>query len=345
MITISAVPRILACPGSAHLPQAPYSTTEAVEGTGRHAEQEAVADLIHLPGGDLHPDVAALVQPGDRLRSELAVAYDVGRDTGVILDGVSDRQYGDRGPFEIPGTIDLLIGSHTVVDYKGYEPAADGQVETYALAVARALGLSEIRIAIVYLPGLLPTVVRTMTALDFDMHAARLRAMVGSASRELVEGRQCRYCPSFLACPKQTVLTKEVDTMLPIKIETMIPFESDADAAEAFDLLARIKILTTRIQAALYARAGERPFRLSSGKMLGPVTKQGNERLDGDVTYEVVREAYGQAKADAAVTRVATKVRLKDALGAAEQAKVIKTVRERGGSKQETKTSVGEYES
>jgi signal transduction histidine kinase len=86
----------------------------------------------------------------------------------------------------------------------------------------------------------------------------------------------------------------------------MMPFADDGDAAAAYDLLGRIKQLTARLSAALYARAKERPIPLGDGRMFGEVTNQGNREIDGDKAYQAVREKYGQAVADKAVTREAT---------------------------------------
>ena len=137
-----------------------------------------------------------------------------------------------------------------------------------------------------------------------------------------------------------------------MRIESQLPFESDTEAADAFDLLQRIKMLTTRLSAALYARAAERPIPLSDGRVLGAIEKQGNEKLDGDLVYAVVKEQHGQSVADAAVERKATKTKLRSALSfatgkgqaASAERKVLDTVRERGGATRETKTVVEVHE-
>lgn len=363
-LSASAVPRVLECTGSAVLPQHRYETKFAEEGTERHADMEGAVD-----DGDhekLPAEVQALMRDGDKMATECAFAYDVATDTARELGHLKHRAYEGLAPFEVPGTVDLLImgnGRAIVVDYKGFEEVDDAesnaQTATYALMVARKYGLSEITVVIVYLTGLRKPSIAILGAFDLDGHAARLKQLQFDVARaaadpgaHLVTGKQCKYCPAFLSCEKQSALTIDVssaDTVM--AIESRIPFESDEDAADAFDLLQRIKMLTTRMSAALYARAAERPIPLRSGKMFGPVEKLGSEKLDGDIVYAVVKEKHGQGVADAAVVRSATKKRLKEALGfvgaksvAAAERDVLEAVRAKGGAERKPKTSIEEYE-
>lgn len=359
-LSASAVPRLLACPGSAHLPHKDYRTAFAEAGTDRHSELEAEADLGVTDG--VHPSIVALYPRGAQMTSEAAFAYDVATDTARAL-GHGRAAYKGLAPFEIPGTADLVVlgnGQGVVVDHKSYEefdPAeVNTQTATYALMLARAAKLDEVTVAINY-KHRAPSIA-VLDALDLDAHAARLKRLyldVAHAAKDpsasLSTGKHCKYCPAFLACPRQYALTVDIDQgELAMRVEASIPFERDEDAAAAFDLLGRIKTLTARIQAALYARAAERPIPLSNGKMFGPVEKQGNEKLDGDVVYEVVKTKHGQSIADAAVVRTATKKRLNEALAFAGgkvaqlERDVLDEVRARGGARREIKTAIEEYE-
>ena len=353
MISASAIPRLLACPASHRLPHHDYQTTHATAGQDRHAEAEAAADT----GGELHPTVVALMVEGDHLATECAFAYDAATDTARELGHV-DRRYGTLAPYELPGTMDLLIrgeGRAVVVDYKSYaevDPAErNTQLATYALMVARCYGLDEVTVAIIYLVGGRRPSIATLTALDLDAHAARLKRLHVDVARPSapVSGPHCKYCPAFLACPVQHALTIDVGETLPLRIEAQMPFGDDQSAAEAFDLLQRIKTLSTRIQAALYARAAERPIPLGNGMVLGQRTVEGNDRIDGNVAYEVVRERHGQAVADQAVERHATKTRLSAALKplvgklAPELRAVLAEVEARGGISSKPSTRVEVY--
>lgn len=347
MISASAVPRLLACPASESLPHQDYQTTYADQGTDYHAEMEAAADVGDR---DALPDgVSRLILDGDVMASECAFAYDVATDTARELGHVS-RAYGTLRPFEIPGTVDLIIrgrGRAIVVDYKGHErvaPAATNtQLATYALMVARAYDLDEVDVVICYrTSGWCDSA--TLDALDLAAHADRLcKLLVAAAAPSApVPGPHCKYCPAFLSCPEQKALAIRVE-------ETkLVSLDYDDEAAAAYELLGRIKTLVARISAAVYARAAERPIPLPSGKTFGPVTKQGNEKLDGDTVYEIVKARHGQAIADAAVVRAASKARLKEALKplgkvATLEREILEEVRARGGAERTTKTVVEEF--
>lgn len=364
LLSASEVPRALACPASLVLPRSEYHTEDAEDGIARHAAMEAAARTED--GAGLPEVVRALFQPGDRIAAECSFAYDVATDTARELGHVHGRCYGELRPFEIPGTADLLIvgnGRAIVVDYKGFEPVAHAetneQTATYALMVSRAYGFRCVTVAIVYLVGDRRPSMATLDALDLDAHAQRLKQLHLDAAKArenpepfLFVGSHCKYCKAFLACPRQRVVQDEVSQgLVAMRVEAAIPFVDDGEAARAYELLGQVKLLAQRLTAALKARAQERPIPLLSGKMYGPVTKNGNERLNADVVYEVVREKHGQGIADAAVERVATKKRLKDALAfagakpaAAAERDVLEAVRERGGATRETKTVIEEYE-
>lgn len=353
MISASAVPRLLACPASHRLPHHAYNSAHATAGQDRHAEAEAAADT----GGELHHAVQAMLREGDQLATECAFAYDVATDTAREL-GHRDRRYVGLSPYELPGTMDLLIrapGRAVVVDYKSFAEVdaaeRNTQLATYALMVARAYGLDEVTVAIVYLTNAHRPSIATLSALDLDAHAARLRRLHVDVLRSSapVGGPHCRYCPAFLSCPVQHALTLDID-VIPARIEAaQAPFADDTDAAEAFDLLQRIKVLSTRIQAALYARAAERPIPLGNGMILGERTVDGNDRLDGDIVWSVVRDLHGQEMADAAVERHATKSKLDAAIKAAglkvapTKRAVLAEVEARGGIERRQSTRVEVY--
>ncbi len=350
-VSASAVPRLLTCPGSAYLRQADYHTTHADDGNDRHADAETAADL----GGDLDPRVRALIQPGNQLAAECSFAYDVADDTARALGHLARRDYQELRPFEIPGTVDLLIrgtGRICVVDYKSFEdvePAAsNAQLATYALMVARAAGLDEVTVAIVYLgTPWRPADVATLYAFDLDAHADRLRTLMTGASRTLRISRHCKYCPAFHDCPEQLALSEQAaGGALALRVETMIPFENDDDATRAMELLGQISMLHTRLKAALYARAAERPIPLRNGKLFGKQPTTGNEKLNGDVVWQAVKELHGADVADRVVVRTATKKQLEATLKGKRGAvpAVLKLVRERGGSERKAGWEWCEFE-
>ncbi len=306
-------------------------------------------------------EVQALIREGDLRATECAFAYDASDGTARKLGHIARRDYQELRPFEIPGTIDLLIrgnGRIVVVDYKGYEEVTDAesnaQTATYALMVARTYGYDEVTVAIVYLGGPRRPSIAVLGAFDLDAHAERLRQLqldVARADAPIVSGPHCKYCNAFLACPLQRKLADDAGSgIVPMQVESMIPFESDEDAADAYDLFERIKMLSARLAAALHARASERQFRLHDGRVFGPHEKRGTLKIDADKAYEAIRAKYGQKIADASVQRKVAQKWIEDALAGAvpspKKAKdaLIKELEAAGGASREAKTVVEVYE-
>ena len=357
-VSASAIPRLLACPGSGYLPHADYRTEYADAGHERHADQETAADL-----GDhdeLDPRVRALLEPGDKLATECSFAYDASDDTARALGHLARRDYQELRPFEIPGTIDLLVVGERrilVVDYKGIEdvdPAAENkQTLTYALMVARVTGRDEIVVAIIYLAApWRPADVATLSAFDIDAHAARLQALVTSVDRSLATGKHCKYCPAFLACPEQQRLGEEASGgALAVRVETMIPFENDDDARSAYDLRGQVRMFLQRLEAALFARAADRPIPLGGGRMFGRHEVLGDREYDGPTVHAVAAEVLGRDVADQVVEMVASQAQFERVVKplvargkfAATKRAVFDEVARRGKMERKKKTEIGEF--
>lgn len=358
MITASKLELAERCPGNLTLPHLDEPNEYSEAGNERHAEDEQA-----INSGEI-PEVYAERWPGLAWQSEVSYAYDVSTDSARFLGIGLKRNYGPLGPFEIPGTIDVegrAPGILVVADRKSFEevtPAASNpQVRFLALAAARAgAAVEKIEIAINHeLHGLDVAEIDPMFDLDVIAHDVKALVVRSAAIRDSARagvpaifntGRWCRWCSAFASCPKQQELKALVSRQDDDVEISRLSVLSDDDAPDVFDLWKRIGILHKRIGQSLYAFASSRPFRTNSGKMFGPVAKQGNERLDGDVVHAVVRELHGEEFADRAVVRQATKKRLDDALkgkrGAA--AAVLKVVRDRGGSERKASTAIEEYE-
>lgn len=359
----SSVERVLACPGSAHLPQHDYHTAAADAGNERHGDAEAAAVLgAHE---DLPWQVRKLLLPGDVLAAECAMAYDVSEDTARALGHIAWRDYEQHlHPFDIPMTIDLIVYGESrilVVDYKGFEevtPAATNpQLATGALAVARASGRDEIMVAIVYLgASWRPADIATLCVFDLDVHAARLREMMASTDRSLRVGRWCKYCPAFVAgpgmCPEQRKMADEAGGgALAVRVEAMIPFADDNDAADGYELWQRVKLVASRMAAALHARAAERPIPLRNGKFFGPHQKLGDREYDGPTVHAVTAEILGRDVADRAVEMVASQAQFERVVKplvprgklAATKRAVFDEVERRGKMQRKATTVIEEY--
>jgi hypothetical protein len=324
----SAIPRLFVCPTSSLLPQQDYRTKYADEGKDHHADLEAAIDVGDEDG--IPPDIQALIRDGDETITEMAFAYDPATDTARELGRITREQYAAlvrKG--ELPGKPDLIIrgnGRIVVVDHKSFEEVDDAerntQAATYALMVARAWGYDECDVSISYRATWRRPSYATLNALDLAAHGDRLRQLQADIEKAreapglfLNDGRHCKYCNAFDACPRQKALARQVQSgELARQAETLIPLANDDEANEALDLLERVKMFQQRLTAAVYARAKERPIPRPSGKVFGPRETRGNRSIDGDAAYEAIREKYGQAVADKAVTREATQKGIEAAL-------------------------------
>lgn len=319
-------------------------------GTGRHAADE---DAINA--GDV-PDEYTERWPGLIWRSEVRYVYDVSSDTSRFVGTGSTRDYGDLRPFEVPGTVDVEgrgDGMLVVVDRKGFEVQTPAdrhpQVRFLALAAARVEPADRIIVAI--RPEIGPmdlAEVDPVFDLDVIAHDVKQRVIRAATVRSDARsgkpvafntGRWCRWCPAFDDCPRQAELRALVtrpDDDPELAMLTTVVDETDAPAV--YELYRRIGILHKRIGQSLHAMAASRPIPIGGGKFYGRREKLGNERLDGDVTYTVVRDLHGQAVADQAVERSASKAQLKRAFKAAglkvapAEAAVLAEVRARGGA-------------
>lgn len=354
MISSSKLELAEKCPGAFTLHWREESNEHSEAGSERHAEDE---DAINFGDG-----VEEYIErwPGLVWRAEVAYAYDISTDTSRLIGCGIGRDYGKLSPFEVPGTIDAEgrgNGVLVVVDRKGFErqePASrHRQVRFLALAAARAQEASSITVAI--RPEIGPMDVDEIDPMfDLDVIAHEVKQLVLSTAklrsdaREGAEprfavGRHCRWCPAFDECPRQ----RELRALVVRSGEEMATqeFYDGATPDVAYDLWKRIGILHKRLGEQIHRHAAMTPIRLPGGKMFGQQPKVGNEKLDGDTVWQVVKELHPGLE-DKAVERKATKKRLEDTLKGKRGAmtKVLEVVRERGGSERKAGYEFVEYE-
>ena len=367
MLSASKLELAMRCIGAFTLPWKHERNAWSDGGNERHAVDEAA-----INAGDV-PAVLAERWPDLTWRAEVAFAYDVATGEARELGQGIGRDYKrfNLTPFEVVGTADAVgLGGGLLVvhDKKSFDDvtrAADNpQLGFLALAAARVYRPSRIEVAISHeLRALDVAELDPTFDLDLVAHSVKQLMLAVAQARsdardgkpvQFATGRQCRWCSAFDACPKQAELlamVKHEDETFATTMETTLPLLTDENAPEVYQLYKAIGILHKRIGQSLYAKAADRPIPIGNGKMFGRVTKQGNEKLDGDVAYSVVRDRYGQDVADSAVQRVATKTKLKEALAtitgkgglAAAERTVLEEVRKRGGARREEKESIEEF--
>jgi hypothetical protein len=359
VITASALTRLRNCPSSAVLPRAENHNVWADKG---HAEHEALAVF-----GEDHP-FAHLLPP--QPRAEVKLAYDVATRTGRIIGEGGGRDYGTPGPFEIVGSTDVLgIDRDTVVvlDWKtGFvdvEPASsNAQLWFYAIAACRALGKDAAIVRIVYTQtGIVDEyAIDALELAEFAVSLERLHYQVADRTRrkssnevlETREGSWCRHCASKHVCPSKVgLLTQIASNGLAVIGETEMTSER---ATAAYQQIVHIESLVKSARQRLDAYVTEQgPISLGDGRMFGRYSRKGNERLDGSVAVQAIREVVGeQAKefesiaigyttSKAAIDRAAKQL---NASGAAKVSKaVVARVRELGGVSSSPSYPIGEY--
>jgi len=362
VITASALPRLFACPGSSALPHANTTSDDAEAGTKRHEIREAQLKSEGL--SSLPRRVLDLIPGASLAAAEVACAYDVAAGKVRQLGVGIQRDYGGIAPTEIAGTLDLIVASSTAVlalDWKGHarlgRPSHHEQVMFAGLCASQLFPGRAVIVAIGYADDWIDH--DHVDDLDLDAFAVRLPALLEAVAAQrsrkipdVAEGGHCQHCPAMHACPAKVALMRRLTSGAEADdLELMMPLD-DNTARVAYERLKAARHLLARVERAIYARAAEHPIPLGNGKVLGKRTVRGNEKLDGDIAYEVLRDQRGQSCADMAVRRTATKKAIGEALRwslvgnetqrSAEET-TLREIRARGGATREESERIEEY--
>ncbi len=347
-LTASKIELAKSCPGAFTLPWRDDRDQYAEMGTSTHREYEA-----RITAGDYPESLTSTFPSVTEWIAETKLAYDIATCEGRVLGHGSDRDYSGLRPTEMGGTCDVYgvdsADRLIVVDWKlrnFTHPKHNLQLRWYALALASALGKKDV--VVIIFPEIGAARRHDLDTIDLDAFSIELRDLVVAASNPNAKfqiGPYCRHCPAFMTgCPEQKALVVDADIALPMRIEASIPFHDDHEAADAWDLLARIDMLAKRIRSALYARAGERPIPLNDGNVLGTVEKMGNTAINAEIAYDVIKERFGVATANDAVTRKVSQAGIERALekinSSGLKKDVMKQIGDRGGCKREMKTEI-----
>lgn len=330
MATASALPRGFKCLASLVHPQAEYKTADADAGNARHAVKETVintGDFAELP-----PVLAERLEAFNNVTAEVAMAIDTATGAARILGRSINRKYEDLAPFEIPGTTDVLAVHYEgdravrvlVGDWKGHgaveHPSENKQTLHNALCAARIYKVADVEVFIQN-EGCAPVFYEyDVFELEIFLESLRelqLLAAKAAAAPETfeVEGDHCKYCNAFGACSKKKAQVVDIYSGdMSRRLDILMPLETDDQAQRAYEIRDRLKQMLKRLDAAIHARAAERPIPLKGGVFYGQRETTGNRELDADKTYEVVRELYGQEAADLAVTRETAQTQIDKAL-------------------------------
>jgi hypothetical protein len=376
VITASQVERLIACPGSAALPQARTVTVWSDAGEERHEWLARVVETGDAGEAPEHwreqaEEIVATLLPhlADGIEAESPLAYDVATGEARRLPRGAHRDYRELGPFEIAMTVDVLVagGRPVVWDFKGFLDVAPAernwQLRVAALAVARLVGATEVDVAICYVREgqRLRWDRAVVDYIDLEEAARRLRALHGAVAEQVAQvaarrlptvsqGPHCRFCPSHASCPASTALIRRLTSGAEVDELGLLRPLDDATARAAYERLQAAKQMLKRIEGALYAHAAERPIPLGEGRFFGKHDTPGREEIDGDIAWRVVSELHGRDLADAAVERSASKASIKRALQgakvtpvAAAEREILRLVRAAGGAQRRESERVEEF--
>lgn len=367
MITASGLARAIACPSSEALPHVNSSGVYAQAGTARHTFMEAVGkvgrDIALAAVPDEHREMCEAIDLEDmptNLACEVTFAYDCATGNARELGRSLGRDYSEATKAEIVGTIDTLgvaADSLYIGDYKGHEyVSAKGnpQLLFAAMCAAKVYAKDVATLEITNIRGSSNTrnraTVDTFDLADFEAQLRKTVEMVvaiksGTLSPNYNQGAHCKYCPAFDSCPAKTALIR---TMAGDEGQAMI---TEENAVDAYGKYLQMKAMMAKVTAAIHAYASERPIPLPDGREFGSREKLGNEKLDGNIVYETIREQLGQEAADIAVKRSATKAGIAKAVKHAKPdgtlkaatERVLATVRHLDGATREMTTTIDEH--
>jgi hypothetical protein len=327
---------------------------------------------------ELPPDVIALCEaidpdtmpPLSYLVPEAAFAYDTATHTARCIGTNIGREYGELRPFEIPGTADLygvdqeenIVG---VWDYKmgTAEPAyLNSQLKFLALCACLVHGKTRAQGNIVYLRnGKAWTDSAEWDLIELEAFGSELKELLTLSMEKprilcFSEGPWCRYCPAYSACPAKKALAMELaGGDLGAAKKTGI---TRSNFAEVYHKLKQADALVEYVRKLVFGFAEREideggPIDLGEGRKLGNIVKNGNEKLDGNIAYQVLRELlFDQDLVDRAVTRTATKKGIEGAIKAGKDEgkvngvtaeRIYNEIRSRGGSQRSVYRKIEEY--
>ncbi len=379
-VTASGLERVTECPASAILPRASERTQENTRGSERHMFIELSAShgrdkaLKFLAEKGTDENTIAICEAMDlerlplELAHEVAFAFDIANGQARELGRGLNRKYKDLAPFEIAGTADIVGVSDDSVFVGDYKPAflpltparENLQLRFLALCAARAYGKDEARIELVRLKddGSSWREPAELDLFDLDETAASLRSLPGRVdqarilwqsrkSPDVSQGPWCRYCPAFHSCPAKTSLALQLasGSFQRTPGSRLTP----EIAGEAYFQLKAAEELIAKVRKVIYAMAKESPIELPNGMMLGEIVKAGNEKLDGQNVFDVLKFLHNEDVAKAAVKLTTTKKAIDAALRpvvstlAPEVRRVLDAVRKAGGASKKDRKVIEEF--
>lgn len=325
-VTGSALERVVQCPASAVLPQAPSTGEDAIKGTSNHeaVEQALATGDIDLVPVSAQKMVASLVEGRAVSLIEPAFAIDIVEETVRLIGQRIGRNYGVLGPNEIALSSDVILdieGEPVVVDWKSRSrvtPAARNmQLKAECFAALALSRKQKVTGVIAYLDDG-ETDEMTFDVFDAQRFMSDMRAMVAKIQKAREQsvpavsaGPWCSYCPAMPSCPAHAksalVLLGEMEA-----IEQRIQEMTIEQVGQAYEKLKLIDKFKDRVDKAVRLRIEAERVPLSNGKMLGLVEAK-RESFDKDKALARMKEAGLDTTGLTKTTRYSTIKELKNA--------------------------------
>lgn len=301
--TASSCERGAECPASFALAQVTESGEDADRGTEIHlftkrvvtgADRKQALESVSEPWRSTCDklEVHKLVQGLERVRCEVAFAWDTEKSEARELGVDLGRRYGPRPLHIIPGSIDLhgfrtYDGAPVTLDIKtglSVGAVADHWQSRFHANSASFLAKADVaegRIAYVREDGKVWIEEHEFQVKDFDEIEEDLaelvrgvreaRAMLAETGRvHVARGDWCKYCPAFAACPGHILLARamleEVEAIAG-KLEAMTPEEG----GRAWEKMSDAYTILDNVWESMKGLAHRWPLPLPNGKEVRPV--------------------------------------------------------------------------
>lgn len=300
---------------------------------------------IDLSGLDIHLSLTAEVAIAYDVETD--TARELGRGAGRVYETVTDSEIpccldvvGVREE-EVqvsPGVylqrkrrIGLVVDWKTGWLTRKKRVENDWQLKFGALAVARLYDLDVVEVQLINLSEGKPYVQRRVYTIvdlaqiavevgEFYDRAVEVRSLhaAGKLPAKYELGEWCEQCPARDLCPARLSLVRAALDRKPADIARL----SDEEVADLYRRLTNAKRLinqTLEQLKGIVMAPGRGPVFLSEesdGKLryLAPIVSEGNEQVDGPITYEVVAKMLGEEYARIAAPPDATKKGIKAAV-------------------------------
>lgn len=220
-----------------------------------------------------------------RLRPEIAFAWDPATDTARELPSKGQRDYSGAHEGELCGTVDLVAvtpgGAGIVWDWKtGDASGAGPQLRTLAVMVARALRLSTVTVAAleVTAAGVREVCREDLDAFELDVHAGELAEKLAAIpTAEPTPGAHCSdaWCPARATCPEGREAAAQ---LVPVEALTKHRMSLQIDGPDhAAWMLDRVRLVEAACKAtkeAIKAACPEEGWTLADGRTLREGTRK-----------------------------------------------------------------------